>query len=182
MQLTHSTTRQLLQPHELGWIAGLIDLKGAIVIKKNQDRATPQSVLIVESKELDVIRRLSAFTGSHPEQQTTRKIKEEWNRRGCVEHCPESHIHVQEVSMPPIARWQVTGSSLVVVLYNVLPHLTPSPKTQKFQDGMELVASYVTLSGQGRAAIDKAIRRLAGLGWLIPPYLFREDEESEEVE
>lgn len=167
-----------LQPHDLGWIAGTIDLKGTIVIKKNQDRATPQSVLIVESKELAVIRRLAAYTGTDPEQQTKHKIKEEWNRKGCVEHCPDKHNHVVQVAMPPIARWQVTGSSLVVVLYNVLPYLTESAKSEKLKDGMELVASYVTLGGQGRAAIDKAIRRLSSLGWLIPSYLFPESSES----
>lgn len=166
----------ILQPHDLGWIACALDLKGNIIIKKNQDRATPQSVLIVESKELPVIRRLAAYTGTSPEQQVHRKIKEEWNRRGCVEHCPKSHVHVQSVQMPPIARWQVTGSSLVVVLYNVLPHLTYSDKSEKFKEGMAEVASYVPVSGQGRAAIDRAIRRLAGLGWLIPPYLMHRDE------
>lgn len=171
-------SKRPLQSHDLGWIAGTIDLKGSIIIKKNADRRTPQSVLIVESKEIAVIRRLAGYTGTDPEQQTTRKIKEEWTRRSCVEHCPSDHVHVTSVQMPPIARWQVTGSSLVVVLYNVLPYLTPSPKYQKFKDGMELVSSYVTLSGQGRAAIDKAIRRLAGLGWMIPDYLFPPEAEE----
>src|SRR6188768_640617 len=105
----------LLLPHDLGWIAGTIEIKGAIVIKKNQDRATPQSVLIVETKQLEVVRRLALYTGTMPEQQTHRKIKEEWLRTGCVEHCPDKHVHVNQVQMPPIARWQVTGSSLVVV-------------------------------------------------------------------
>jgi hypothetical protein len=68
-----------------------------------------------------------------------------------------------------------------VVLYNVLPYLTASEKTQKFKEGMELVASHIPKSGQGRAAIDRAIRRLAGLGWLIPPYLFHEEEEDDEI-
>jgi hypothetical protein len=171
-----------LQPHDLGWIAGTIDLKGTVVVKKNQDRATPQSVLLVESKELAVVRRLALYTGTAPEQQVHHKIKEEWNRRGCAEHCPEKHNHVQSVAMPPVARWQVTGSSLVVVLYNVLPYLTESAKRERFKEDMELVASYIPVAGQGRAAIDKAIRRLAGLGWLIPPYLFRDDEEFENSE
>lgn len=142
-------------------------------------RSSPQSVLIVESKQLEVIQRLSAYTGTSPENQINRNIKEEWRRKGCVEHCPDQHVHVVNVAMPPIARWQVTGSSLVVVLYNVLPYLTESSKSKNLREGMELVASYVPASGQGRGAIDKAIRRLAGLGWMIPHYLFRPDEEED---
>lgn len=175
-----SMTPKYLQLHDLGWIAGTIDLKGNIIVKKNADRATPQAVLMVETKELHVVKRLSTYTGTDPDYKTHAKVKESWNRRGCTEHCPNQHVHIQEVNMPPVARWQVTGSSLVVVLYNVFPYLTASSKASKLQEGMELVASYVPYSGQGRAAIDRAIRRLAGLGWLIPPYLLRDDDEPTE--
>lgn len=167
-----------LQPHDFGWIAGTLDLKGVVVRKNNKGRKTPQIVLLVETKERSVVKRLAKYTGTDPAQQTQRKIKEEWSRRGCVEHCPAQHVHIQEVSMPPISRWQVTGSSLAVVVYNVMPYLTDCDKTRKMRDAMEEIGSTITLEGQGRAAIDAAIKRLTNLGWDIPSYLLAEPQEE----
>lgn len=171
-----------LQESDLGWIAGTIDLKGVVIRKRNKQRRTTQTVLMVETRHRPIVERLSDYTGTDPSIQTDRKIKEAWKRKGCVEHCPTQHVHIQETSMPDISRWQVTGSSFVVVMYNVLPHLTKSPKSNSFREAMEEVASTIPLRGQGRAAIDRAIRRLSALGWVIPPYLFLDDGEAEEID
>lgn len=164
-----------LQAAELGWIAGTLDVQGLVVYKKNSQRSTKQSVLVVQTRHRPVVQRLSRYTGTDPALVQTR-IKEEWNRAGCKEHCPTQHHHVTPKTMPTTSRWQVTGSSLVVVLYNVLPYLTASDKAAHFREAMEYVASVMPLSGQGRGAIDKAMNRLEGLGWDIPAYLRRVEE------
>jgi len=160
-----------LGPHELGWFAGILDMKGTVVRKRNQMRKTTQTVLIVESRHRDIIVRLSKYTGTDPAIQHERKAKEEWGRRGCVEHCPEKHHHVQTVTLPQISRWQVTGSSLAVVVFNVMPYLTDNDRTRAMIVAMEDVGSSIPLSGQGRSAIDAALDRLSNLGWMIPEYL-----------
>lgn len=169
-----------LQPHELGWIAGVIDMKGVITKKNNQKRATPQIAMVVDSRHLDIIARLSRYTGTDPTGQQ-RTPKKEWSRRNCVEHCPYQHVHVQEVTFPEMARWQVSGSSLVVIMYNVMPYMTDSAKALTFREAMESVASTLPLEGQGRGAIDKAIARLERLGWNIPFYIRRKEEQETQV-
>lgn len=170
-QIFQDHERELLRPHELGWIAGILDMKGVIVRKRNQMRRTTQTVMIVETRHRDLVLRLSKYTGTDPAIQSERRIKEEWARRGCVEHCPEKHNHIQTISLPQISRWQVTGSSLAVVVFNVMPYLTDNERTRAMIEAMESVSSTIPLKGQGRSAIDQALRRLANLGWIIPDYL-----------
>lgn len=166
----------MLQAAELGWIAGTLDMKGIITRKNNQQRTTKQIVLVVDSRHRAIVQRLSRYTGTEPAEQAAKPVKEAWNRSGCVEHCPTKHNHVvSNAMMPPISRWQVTGSSLVIVLYNVLPYLTRTEKTEEFQQAMEDISSTLPLQGQGRSAIDAAIRRLANLGWEIPSYILRSE-------
>lgn len=163
---------KLLQPQDLGWIAGILDMKGKVMKKNNSQRNTRQTVLVVETRHHDIVKRLGEYVGTNPEMQKERKSKEEWTRRGCVEHCPDKHQHVETVNMPSISRWTVTGSSLVVVVYNVLPYLTKdSQRHQDMMDAMETIASTIPLEGQGRNAIDTALSRLANLGWIIPNYV-----------
>lgn len=159
---------------QLGWMAGVIDLKGAFVRKRNKQRATPQIVLMVESRHYDVIRELARLTGTSPAIQELR-VKEEWARRSCTEHCPDKHVHVQEVTMPSIARWQVTGVAVAVVLYNLQSFLrTSKPYTETMIECLQNIPP----SGQGRSAVDRAIRRLAELGWDIPDMVYPPEPES----
>lgn len=152
--------------HQLGWLAGILDMKGVVLRKKNQSRATPQLVLAVETRQLQVVRELSRMTGTAPELQKARAT-EPWMRRGCVEHCPEQHIHgINEGNgMPAIARWTVTGASMGVVLHNVLPYLR---NDKALGEAMVEVLALVPASGQGRGAIDRALARLVELGWDLP--------------
>lgn len=156
---------------QLGWMAGILDLKGSVIRKHNKQRATPQMVLIVESRHSTVIRQLSRMTGTAPEFQQEKPV-EPWMRRGCAEHCPEQHVHVnyEKSHMPAVARWTVTGVAMAIVLYNVLPFLHNDDKP--FMEAMESALSQITPEGQGRAAIDRAIVRLKDLGWEIPDAVY----------
>lgn len=161
----------MIAPIKLGWMAGVVDLKGRLIHKKNQMRATPQIVLIVETKEFGVVRELSNMTGTRPEAMDRRPVKD-WMRRGCLEHCPEAHIHVHdpqyprdELYMPPIARWTITGGGMYVVLNGILPYLQID---RGYPEAMDQVMINTPLTGQGATAVVGSLRRLHGLGCEMP--------------
>lgn len=156
-----------LPMYQLGWMAGILDLKGVILRKKNRQRATTQLVLAVETKQIGIIRELGRMTGTTPELQKARKM-EPWMRRGCTEHCPEQHVHgyPQDGGMPAIGRWTITGAAMVVVLSNVMPYIRNDDKG--FAEAMQEALGDVVLTGQGRGAIDRALDRLRELGWDVP--------------
>ncbi len=162
---------------QLGWLAGILDLKGSIIRKNNKQRASSQIVLMVETRHSTIIRQLSRMTGTTPEFQPEKPV-EPWMRRGCIEHCPEQHVHVayEKSMMPAVARWTVTGVALAIVLYNVLPFLHNDDKP--FMEAMEMALGQIVPDGQGRAAIDRAIRRLQDLGWEIPTAVYPEKDEQ----
>lgn len=146
-------------------MAGVVDLKGRLVFKKNQQRATTQVVLIVESKEYAVIKELGILTGTRPEVKKEQPLKE-FMRRGCQEHCPESHIHVSDDrTMPAIARWTITGAGMVVVLNNLMPYLRID---RGYSRAIEDVQAVTTLEGKGSGAVMSSLGRLHGLGWELP--------------
>jgi hypothetical protein len=151
---------------KLGWLAGVVDLKGRLVYKANSTRATPQVVLMVESKEHAIIKQLCSLTGTQVEQRTERPLKD-FMRRGCAEHCPEAHVHLvnEDATMPPISRWTVTGASMVVVLYNLLPFLTID---RGYVEAMKTAIESTALIGQGSGAVLKSLKRLYLLGWDMP--------------
>lgn len=157
-----------LADDDLAWVAGVLDLKGVVVRKKNKLRATPQVCLYVETKNYDVICALSELTGTAPELHE--RITKEFMRRGCVDHCPEGHVHVAEHdwewSMPAISRWTVTGAAAAVVLYNTVPRMRTNNGLRKVMD--ELLDQSV-MAGRGWGATRSAIRRLRDLGWELPP-------------
>lgn len=155
-------------------MAGIIDLKGAIIRKKNKQRATPQLVLMVETRHFHIIRQLSRMTGTQPELQKEKHLQE-WMRRGCVEHCPEQHVHAEHKSMPAVSRWTVTGVSMAIVLYNLMPFLHNDEKP--FEEAMNECFQNLVMVGQGRAAISAAIHRLAELGWHIPEAVYPDETE-----
>lgn len=161
---------------KLGWVAGVLDLKGKITNKNNQARATPQRVLYVESKELAVIRRLAELTGTNPEKTKERGIRD-FMRRACSEHCPDHHIHTA-VQLPSLLRWTITGAGLVVVISNTLPYMFSDDRKFLLQSAMVDSMQDTTLTGQGSGATKAALRRLKGLGWdLLPSFeeALRED-------
>lgn len=154
---------------KLGWVAGVLDLKGKIVTKKNRSRATPQFVLMVESKDVAVVRELCSLTGTHVEIKPERKLPE-WMRRPCAEHCPDKHEHVHaerpyDWRMPGMARWTATGVTAAIILHNVLPY---SLANLGLEVALHSLLDQAVLVGQGSGASMKAIRRMHELGWELP--------------
>lgn len=155
---------------KLGWMAGIVDLKGRIIYKNNRMRRSRQTILMVETKIFSIIQALSALTWTSPDVKQARPLSE-FIRRGCVEHCPEAHVHVDKegLTMPQVARWTVTGAALVVVLHNLGPYLT-------VDRGYSMVVAEILanqqLTGSGANAMLVAVRRLQRAGWKVPePYL-----------
>jgi hypothetical protein len=148
----------------LGWMAGVLDLKGRVTRKGAKYRKHPQITLYVETREMFIIRELGRMTGTKPELQNPQEMPE-WMRKGCTEHCPDAHVHVERVNFPPVARWTISGAGAAVVLYNLLPYMVSDKGLEEV-----LVETLATIppSGQGRSAVDQAVNRLEALGWEIP--------------
>lgn len=162
---------------KLGWMAGILDLRGRLLVKKNQMRNTPQFVLIAETKEVAIVRGLSSLTGTKAELQAARPLKD-FMRRSCAEHCPEAHVHVEDEDrmMPRIARWSITGAGMVTVLDNLLPFLMVD---RGYEEAIEQVSRDTTLTGQGSGAVMASLRRLRDLGWDLPARYARALEAAE---
>lgn len=150
---------------QLGWMAGIVDLRGKIVAKQNKLRRNPQLVLYVQSKHFPVIQRLAVMTGTNPEHKVMENDGGGWWRRGCTEHCPDAHTHVDRSQFPDTMRWTVTGTPLGVVLYNLGPFLTQS---DRFTVARETCFRDMVLRGRGAKATVDALRRLEALGWEFP--------------
>ena len=151
---------------KLGWMAGVIDLKGRLVYKRNKQRATPQVVLIVETKEYAIIKTLGALTGTKAEFKKAQPLKD-FMRRSCADHCPEAHVHVgDDRVMPQVARWTITGAGMVVVLSNLMPYLMID---RGYTEAIETVSRVTTLEGQGSGMVMMSLQRLASLDWDLPP-------------
>lgn len=147
--------------------------------KNNRQRATPQHVLMVESKEFFVIREFGSLTGTRPEIQESRKTLD-WMRRGCSEHCPEAHFHAEsaQLTMPAIARWTITGAAAATVLYNLAPYLMSD---RGFPEITNEIIQSATLTGQGSGATLASLHRLVALGWELPDR-FREELTGKQLE
>lgn len=154
---------------ELGWAAAVLDCRGKVSYKNNKMRATKQQVIIVESKTEQIVKRLAGMTGTSPEAYKNQVIKLEWDRRGCIDHCPDAHIHERRKEMPDIWKWSATGISAAIVIYNLLPYLTIK---ELWRPVMADVLDQAALDGPGSGAIRAAARRLGTLGWRMPAEVF----------
>jgi len=158
----------MVKAADLGWMAAVIDLKGILLRKRNRSRATPQLVIVVDSRNFDVIRRLAEMTGTNPEAKRIQTLNTDWSRRGCSEHCPEAHVHFT-VHMPDTQRWSVTGVAAAVVLHNLRPYLVSSEKP--YDEFTEEALANAVLSGRGSGAVKATLARLIALGWELPAEL-----------
>lgn len=162
----------------LGWMAGVLDLRGKVSRKKNPQRRSAQVVLLVESKHAGVIQRLSQLTGTKPESRTAEYQNKEWMRRNCAEHCDDPHTHVEAGSLPSAWRWTVTGGSMSVILHNVMPYLsTDQGWDLLYQEGLDSS----TLDGRGSMAAVRSIHRLQSLGWELPPEILARLQERAQI-
>jgi hypothetical protein len=160
----------MITQQQLAWMAGVVDLKGKVYVKNNRGRKTGQYVMMVDSKNLVVIRTLCDLTGTNYEGKETRPVSEIL-RHPCLEHCPEAHSHVYRdgLMMPFIGRWTITGASLVVVLTNLLPYLVVDQ--DNYQSLLEELEPQLTLAGQGSNAVLSGCLRLRKLGWQLPDFI-----------
>lgn len=151
-------------------MGGVFDMKARLIYKNNQSRRTLQVVLAVQVKELAVLHGLAEMTGTSPEFMIGRPVKD-FMRKGCVEHCPDQHIHAVPRyplgTLPPTGRWTITGAALVVVLENLKPYLMVD---REYDLAIEHVVRDLALTGQGSGAVLKALARLKGLGWKLPDF------------
>ncbi len=164
---------QILHPQipaqKLGWMAGIVDLKGRISYKNNKARRTRQTVLFVETKVFEIVQAMAAMTGTSPDMKQAKPLSE-FIRRGCVEHCPEAHVHVDRIGlmMPQTSRWTVTGAAMVVVLHSLRPYLMVE---RGYDAAVAEVLANQVVTGPGANAMLGAVRRLQLAGWRIPePY------------
>lgn len=162
---------------KLAWMAAVLDLRGKLIKKNNKSRATPQLVLVVESKNFPVIRELSSLTGTNPEFDKGREAPD-WMRKGCAEHCPEQHFHYAH-ALPPKGRWTITGAGMAVVLYNVMPFFVATD--QPWYEIMDNAIGQAVLTGQGSGMTYKSLRRLKDLGWDMPESFEHALESREEM-
>ena len=86
-----------LAVQDLGWMAGVLDLKAKFLFKKNKDLSanTGQVVMYVESVQTGVVKKLATLTGTKAELTEKYPDKEGFWQRECSEHCDEAHVHVQ---------------------------------------------------------------------------------------
>jgi hypothetical protein len=151
---------------DLAWLAGIFDMKASLIRKKNRSRSTPQIVLYVESKNHTVVRTIARMTGTSPEMQPA-KGPTDWVRKGCVQHCPDAHVHVGDFQwgMPAITRWTITGAAAAVVLHNVMPYMRTDAG---LSEALTEIFNQAVTTGQGWGATRGALRRLRDLGWALP--------------
>jgi hypothetical protein len=164
---------------DLAYMAAILDMHGRIRLKNNQSRATPQRVLVVQSSRHGIIRKLNDLTGTKAEPREGWK-KAEWDSRGCIEHCPEAHVHHEgKTSVPTVTIWTITGAAAAVILWNVIPFMTTS-KGIEFEEAMNEILAEVAMlgkedarghrsGGQGWGVIRNSVVRLHRLGWKLPP-------------
>jgi hypothetical protein len=170
--LVHVPSAQDVKPlpvtaADMAWMAGVIDLKGSVIRKKNKMRATPQVVLYVSTKNERVALRLSALTGTAPEAHDS-PAPADFLRRNCAEHCLTPHVHVGDYpwNMPKTTRWSVTGIAMAVVLANLAPFM--STYDVYAGDVADIVRTFAA-EGQGSGAVHATLSRLIALGWQVPP-------------
>lgn len=158
----------MIEPARLGWMAAILDIQGLVIQKKNYSRATPQVVLAVDSANTTVVRELCALTGTDVEMKKQNKLRPEWRRRACTIHCPEAHVHLQDVNMPLTGRWTITGVGAAMVLHGLRPHLV-TWDVKSWSLAYELCMDNAVFTGQGSGMTRSVITRLVDLGWELPP-------------
>jgi hypothetical protein len=170
---------RVITPVDLAWTAAVIDLRGAVTVKRNKSRRTPQVVLRVDTKEHRVARKLAALTGVKPEQTERHSVA--FARRGCKEHCLEPHVHVAEDGeypwqMPEVTRWALTGATAAAVLLNLRPYMTTY---SDYAGDVAVILENLVTAGQGTGMVRASLDRLRELGWVIPAEIEEKMQENQ---
>lgn len=159
-----------MEVHKKAWVAAILDSRAHIVRKKNSQRAagSVQICLQVETRHHEIAERLSAMTGTAPEQIEIKLPSEQVMRRSCIEHCPDAHVHVDNTlaAMPMVTKWTVTGVSAAIVLWNVREYMVTT--REPWEWAVSQAFTQIKMTGRGSGAIRAAVQRLYALGWDIP--------------
>lgn len=158
-----------ISPIEIGWMVGLVDVKGRLQYKNNKLRATQQATLAIDSSSMAIIEKLATLTGVRAYVRPAQNAKE-WMQRRCVEHCPEKHdTYHHHLDWPQVipetGRWAISGAAMAIVLHSLVPYLS---EREKWSGALSNALENSVLSGQGSGQTLQAIRRLRSLGWDLP--------------
>ncbi len=162
-----------IEKTRLAWMAGVVEMRGKIRVVDNPMRKTLQIRLQVQSQQIHIVQRLCAMTGVEIDSKPVRQI-DSADRRGCVEHCPEAHVHGAK-TMPRMGLWAVTGTAAAIVLHNLSEHLHPDTDLSvldRYLDAVDLPEDW-SRPGRGMKAVFDSVNRLRTLGWKIPEPLSR---------
>ena len=150
-------------------MAAVVENKGRLRLIETDSRATVQASVRVQTTLAAVARRLGELTDKEIRVIQPKRIKFA-NRKGCSDHCPDAHVHV-ETEMTPTATWEIGGAGAAIVLHNLVPFMsgaeTELPKSRYLRFIDEVIEA-VPVEGRGRHAVDLSIARLSRLGWKIP--------------
>lgn len=158
-----------IPPEKFAWVGAVLDMRGTIIYKSNQTRATPQIVLMVESTNNSVVAELARLTGSTIEPRETR-FRPAWMRRGCITHCPEPDVEYPEQPdyLPARTRWTVTGAAAAIVLHNCITYMVTD---KGMQTALDEILGNVNLQGRSGNSARQAVARLERCGWPLPPVI-----------
>ena len=160
-------TMNKISESDLGWLAAIMDAKGKITTKTNPTRNTPQLVLRVCTTDKRIAERLSQLTGTSPEPHEFTRFSGDMIRKGCKEHCPEPHIHVEEPleSLPQGTEWRLTGLSMAIVLWNLRKYMTRYPD---FAGYVGVAYRNAVTTGRGSGQVRASRETSAGTGVAYP--------------
>ena len=162
----------MISEADKGWFAAILDLKGHIVKREKRASGSEQITLYVDSSVMEITSKMAAMTGTNPEPRNQPDLPRDWLARGCIEHCPEAHVHhFREVNLPETIKWSTSGAAAAIVLWNLRDYLLTD--REPWDWGMAACFASTRLSGRGAHATIGAIRRMHSLGWEMPP-LFRD--------
>jgi hypothetical protein len=133
---------------DLAYAAALVDTLAVLKVRVIDSAELPVIALTTARHEA-AVRFLAKLTGT----KLTPLVKD-YTHRGCNEHCPDKHKHMQSEG----ARWQVTGVKATIVLANLAPYM----RAQR-REAMRLIEIGRTVGYKGQVVNDMAQR-----GWKIP--------------
>lgn len=98
---------------EVAWCGGIIDIAGAVRVRKTE-AGSSLAYVAISTPIVAIAERLAAMTG-----MKVTIVTRDYKRLGCSKHCTEAHLHVSSVT----ARWSLTGARAVAFLTAVRPYL-----------------------------------------------------------
>ena len=136
-----------MEPTELGYIAGVIDVMGCLRVRHVGETELPS--ITISSPNEDLLKYLGKVTGTR-----AFIVKRSYNRRNCAEHCQQAHAHVVSMGY----RWNVTGVRATMILEAITPYMALQ------RDEAEHLLAVGLIAPHKRATITK----MEAKGWPRP--------------